>query len=162
MRKTKLSGIIILLLTAAIWGASFVAQQVGSKSVEAFTYTGIRTCLGAIILLPVTLLINRKIYTDKTSIEFKANALKGVPDTCCIIFHAPAGTAIKKNDSKVVQEGNDDANTTTVVYSDGNTMVTFSSVVFHVDNTVRRGQCDSRILQREAAAVLYIKGIVTD
>ncbi len=69
MRKTKLSGIIILLLTAAIWGASFVAQQVGSKSVEAFTYTGIRTCLGAIILLPVTLLINRKLYTDKTSIR---------------------------------------------------------------------------------------------
>lgn len=74
-------------------------------------------------------------YTDKASIEFKANALKGVPDTCCIIFHAPAGTAIKKNYSKVVQEGNDDANTTTVVYSDGNTMVTFSSVVFHVDTS---------------------------
>lgn len=68
MRKTKPSGIIALLITAVIWGSSFVAQQVGSAVVDAFTFTAVRTCLGALFLLPVTLMINRKFYTDKTTL----------------------------------------------------------------------------------------------
>ncbi len=58
----------MLLTTALIWGASFVAQQVGSASVDAFTFTGIRTCLGALVLFPFLLIFNRKIYTDKKTL----------------------------------------------------------------------------------------------
>jgi len=59
MRKTRPAGIILLLITAIIWGSSFVAQSIGMEKVDAFTFTGIRTLLGVIILIPVTLSINR-------------------------------------------------------------------------------------------------------
>ncbi|MBQ9921567.1 MAG: DMT family transporter [Clostridia bacterium] len=52
MKKTQFKGVIILLLTAFIWGSSFVAQSVGMDSVDAFTFNGVRTLLGAAVLLP--------------------------------------------------------------------------------------------------------------
>ena len=59
MRRTKPQGIILLLITAIIWGSSFVAQSIGMRSIDAFTFTGIRTALGMIFLLPFTLIINK-------------------------------------------------------------------------------------------------------
>ncbi len=56
MKKTQLRGVVILLATAFIWGSSFVAQDVGMNSVEAFTFNGIRTLMGATVLLPFILL----------------------------------------------------------------------------------------------------------
>ena len=50
MQKSSPKGIILLLLTALIWGISFVAQSVGSESLEPFTYNGIRTMMGSIVL----------------------------------------------------------------------------------------------------------------
>ncbi len=52
MKKTQLKGIIILFLTAFIWGSSFVSQSLGMETVEAFTFNGIRTLFGAATLLP--------------------------------------------------------------------------------------------------------------
>ena len=49
----NLRGSIILLVTAIIWGTSFVAQSEGMKYVEPFTYNSIRTLIGGIVLLPV-------------------------------------------------------------------------------------------------------------
>lgn len=49
----NLKGSIILLITAVIWGTSFVAQSEGMKYVEPFTYNSIRTLIGGIVLLPV-------------------------------------------------------------------------------------------------------------
>lgn len=54
--KTSLKGVIILLLTAFIWGVSFVSQSVGAESVEPFTFMGIRTFMGATVLLPIVLI----------------------------------------------------------------------------------------------------------
>lgn len=51
-QKTSLKGVIILLITAIIWGASFVSQSVGAKSVEPFTFMAVRTLIGATFLLP--------------------------------------------------------------------------------------------------------------
>lgn len=59
MQKTQLRGVIMLLATAFIWGSSFVAQSVGMESVEAFTFNGIRTLLGAAVLLPFILIRDR-------------------------------------------------------------------------------------------------------
>ena len=60
MRKTTPKGIIFLLITAIIWGSSFVAQEIGMKSIDAFTFTGIRTALGALVLIPVVLIVNKR------------------------------------------------------------------------------------------------------
>ena len=59
MRKTTPKGIILLLITAIIWGSSFVAQEIGMKSIDAFTFTGIRTTLGAFFLFPIVLILNK-------------------------------------------------------------------------------------------------------
>jgi len=68
-RKTQFKGVIMLLLTAFIWGTSFVAQSVGMESVEAFTFNGIRTLLGAVVLLPIILIRDniaaRKMNSDE-------------------------------------------------------------------------------------------------
>ena len=50
--QTSLKGVFILLITAVIWGSSFVSQSVGAESVQAFTFMGIRTLMGAMVLLP--------------------------------------------------------------------------------------------------------------
>lgn len=68
MRKTTPKGIILLLVTALIWGSSFVAQEIGMKSIDAFTFTGIRTTLGVLFLLPVMLIINKNF-------DFRKNTL---------------------------------------------------------------------------------------
>lgn len=53
MKKNQLKGILMLFLTAFIWGSSFVSQSLGMETVEAFTFNGIRTLFGAATLLPV-------------------------------------------------------------------------------------------------------------
>jgi len=40
------------MLTAAIWGAAFVAQRVGMDHVGPMTFNGVRFALGALALLP--------------------------------------------------------------------------------------------------------------
>ena len=55
----KLRGNLLLLLTALIWGSAFVAQSAGMDYVQPFTYNGIRTVLGGLVLLPVVLLSRR-------------------------------------------------------------------------------------------------------
>ena len=69
MRRTTPKGIILLLITAIIWGSSFVAQSIGMQSIDAFTFTGIRTTLGMMFLLPFTLIINK-------GFDFKKETLK--------------------------------------------------------------------------------------
>ncbi len=56
MRKTQLKGVLILSLTAVIWGSAFVTQSMGMESVEAFTFNGVRMLIGAVALLPVILI----------------------------------------------------------------------------------------------------------
>ena len=69
MRRTTPKGIILLLITAIIWGSSFVAQSIGMQSIDAFTFPGIRTTLGMLFLLPFTLIINK-------GFDFKKETLK--------------------------------------------------------------------------------------
>ena len=73
-QKTQLRGVLMLLLTAFIWGTSFVAQSVGMESVEAFTFNGIRTLMGACVLLPFIMIRDRltaKKMTDGQLAESK-------------------------------------------------------------------------------------------
>ena len=43
----------ILFLTALIWGVAFVAQSVGGEAVGCFTFNGVRSLIGAAVLIPV-------------------------------------------------------------------------------------------------------------
>lgn len=47
----------MLLLTAFIWGTSFVAQRKGMDYIGPFTFNGIRCLIGAAVLVPVILTI---------------------------------------------------------------------------------------------------------
>lgn len=67
---TKLKGVIILLLTAIIWGSSFVSQTIGSGSVPAFTFMGLRTLIGAFFLLPYIMIKNR-LYNRTVPLDQK-------------------------------------------------------------------------------------------
>lgn len=44
---------LLLLLTAMIWGSSFVAQRQGMEHVSPFTFNGVRFLIGAASLLPI-------------------------------------------------------------------------------------------------------------
>ncbi len=73
--KTQFKGVIMLLLTAFVWGSSFVAQSVGMESIEAFTFNGIRTLMGAFVLLPIVLIkdcIKVKRMDSEERFEHKA------------------------------------------------------------------------------------------
>ena len=56
-KKTRNS--ILLVITATIWGLAFVAQSVGGKEAGAFTFNGIRSILGGIVLIPYILVTDR-------------------------------------------------------------------------------------------------------
>ena len=58
-----------MLLGAVIWGAAFVAQRVGMDHMGPFTFNGIRMLLAWLVMIPVTLLFERK---NKKSPDYKA------------------------------------------------------------------------------------------
>ena len=50
--SSKLRGNLLLLLTACIWGFSFVAQAVGMEHVGPYTFNAVRFLMGGAVLLP--------------------------------------------------------------------------------------------------------------
>ena len=60
-------GNIFLLLAALIWGFAFVAQSEGLNYVGPFTFNGIRSIIGGIVLLPVALLTSKKTSSSQAS-----------------------------------------------------------------------------------------------
>ena len=61
----------LLLLTAIIWGFSFVAQRAGMEHVGPFTFNGIRFALGSLSLLPFIYFFNKK--SEKVKLPTKPN-----------------------------------------------------------------------------------------
>lgn len=59
MEKKNFKSPILLTITAAIWGFAFVAQSVGMDYVGPFTFNCTRNLIGALVLLPVILLMGR-------------------------------------------------------------------------------------------------------
>lgn len=55
----RLKNASMLILTAFIWGTAFVAQSVGMDFLEPFTFNGVRSLIGGIVLLPCIFLIRR-------------------------------------------------------------------------------------------------------
>ena len=57
MKNLQLRNSLLLLLT--IWGVAFVAQSVGMDYVQPFTFNGIRSIIGGLVLIPCIFLLNR-------------------------------------------------------------------------------------------------------
>ena len=64
--KQKTLGNIILLITAIIWGTSFVAQSAGMDYIGPFTFNSIRTLMGGIVLIPVIIVMRITSKGNKT------------------------------------------------------------------------------------------------
>lgn len=80
----KFRSILLLFLTAIIWGFAFIAQRVGGNSTGCFTYNAIRFALGALSLIPV-MMIFEKDPTDKAKV--KGTLIPGII-TGVILFSA--------------------------------------------------------------------------
>lgn len=80
MKNQKLKGNLILLFVAFIWGTSFIAQSKGVEEISAFLFTGTRSILGGLVLLPVIFLIdmNKKRKGIKSEKNTKTLLLGGV------------------------------------------------------------------------------------
>ena len=64
--KKQLQGSLSLLFAVLIWGSTFVAQSLGMDHVGPFTFQAIRCGMGALCLLPVIYLFDRKKHDGKT------------------------------------------------------------------------------------------------
>ncbi|WP_394560926.1 DMT family transporter [Aquipseudomonas alcaligenes] len=60
MRSQALRADLLMLLTAMIWGSSFVAQRLGMDAVGPFLYTGLRFTLASLVLLPLVLWLGQR------------------------------------------------------------------------------------------------------
>ena len=57
----------LMLLTAMIWGSTFVAQRLGMDHIGPFLYTGLRFLVGAIAVAPLIWLLRKPVsYTHLT------------------------------------------------------------------------------------------------
>lgn len=64
MRSQALRADVLMLITAVIWGAAFVAQSSGMDHIGPFLYSGLRFALGSLCLLPLVL---RRTPADRHS-----------------------------------------------------------------------------------------------
>lgn len=91
MKKTTLKYSALLLLTAFIWGAAFVAQSVGMDYVGPFSFNALRCMIGSLVLLPVIYFTGKKNPQKKTQEQKSTDrrALVKAGGLCgCILFVA--------------------------------------------------------------------------
>lgn len=73
----KLKGNLILLFTAIIWGSGFVCQSIGMDHIGANTFMGLRTLLGALVLLPVIFVTDKAQNKQGKKENDRSTLLKG-------------------------------------------------------------------------------------
>lgn len=52
---------LLMLFTAMIWGSVFIAQRVGMNDIGPFLYTGLRFGLGSLVLLPIIMILEKRV-----------------------------------------------------------------------------------------------------
>ncbi|MBL4834593.1 MAG: DMT family transporter [Pseudomonas sp.] len=68
MKSSAYRADVLMLVTALIWGSTFVAQSKGMEHIGPFLYTGLRFLLGALAVLPLVLLARPR--TDASGHRF--------------------------------------------------------------------------------------------
>lgn len=87
--KREHVGNLMLLLTALIWGAAFVAQSEGMKYVEPFTLQATRFALAFLMLLPVIVLRDKKQLSEHrphSPADYRKLLLAGSLGGVCLFF----------------------------------------------------------------------------
>lgn len=59
MNQFPAKNLLLLFLTAVIWGTAFVAQSVGMDHIGPFTFNAIRSLVGGLALIPAILIFGR-------------------------------------------------------------------------------------------------------
>ena len=82
--KKQLRGSAYLLLATIFWGSTFVAQDAAMNYIQPFTFQAVRTLVGALCLLPVIYMMDRKDGRSFTKgwmdpKLWKAGVLCGIP-----------------------------------------------------------------------------------
>lgn len=77
MNSQRLKSNLLLVLTALIWGISFVAQSEGMNYVGPFTFNCVRSIIGGLSLLPVIAVLDRK--NNKNTPGEKTNVKSSSP-----------------------------------------------------------------------------------
>ena len=67
--KVQLRNSLLLLLTATIWGVSFVAQSVGMDYVGPFTFNMLRSMIGGLVLIPCIFLLDKIAPKEKVEVS---------------------------------------------------------------------------------------------
>lgn len=81
-RNIQIRNSLLLVLTALIWGASFVAQSKGGDTVGPFTFNGVRSIMGGLVLLPVIAFMDRRrMNTEAAKKEDRRSLYIG--GVCC-------------------------------------------------------------------------------
>ena len=70
MKTGQMKNSLLLLLTAFIWGIAFVAQSVGGEAVGCFTFNGVRSLIGGMVLIPVIFFLDRQKKRELGEVEF--------------------------------------------------------------------------------------------
>lgn len=91
----KMQSNILLLITAFIWGSAFVAQKSGMEFIDPFTYNGIRTFIGGLVLIPVIFIMNMgKANPKETEITEEEQSAKAAQKKLLIIGGICCGAAL--------------------------------------------------------------------
>lgn len=90
MDRKRLKGNVILLCTAMIWGATFVAQKSGMDTVGPFMFNCIRMFLGAAVLMPVIIIgeLKRKKSGQPAAGDSRKDVIAGGLATGVVYFFA--------------------------------------------------------------------------
>ncbi len=65
MKDTPIKNLMLLFITAVIWGVAFVAQQMGMDYLQPLGFSAVRFFLGGLALLPVLFVRSRKRNTEE-------------------------------------------------------------------------------------------------
>ena len=89
--RPALQGPLLLLLAAFVWGTTFVAQDLVSDKIGAFTFNGIRMLLGSLFLLPVIAVKNKgKLLATVKTRKSRRALLTGGAVCGVLVFSAGA------------------------------------------------------------------------
>lgn len=80
-------GNIILLITAAVWGAGLVAQQTGMELMGPFSFTAVRCTLSGVCLLLLVWFTEKKKLNENSGYDWKRDTAKTIfPAILCFVF----------------------------------------------------------------------------
>ena len=92
-----MKGNILLLITAAIWGSTFVAQRVGMDHLGPFTFNGLRFVIGGIALIPFMLWWNSRDMKKQPPLELDERSKRWLkPTVFCAGLILFAGSVLQQ------------------------------------------------------------------